>query len=201
MENLMKKSRICFICLLLFIFVAAKAADAFEKTKFEFGLAPGLLFSGDVYISLLGGNVTQKSNFLLRSYIDAYVIPQIAFGIYANYSNLNLENDLEIFGQEIKKSGTSIIGVGASIKPKFIISQKVAIKPGFSVGHRQFFGDNDFSKWKGLGLNGSCEIQYLLSDQLILFGETGFLYQPYGGNEDTDVTFDPIFYLVFGIAI
>jgi hypothetical protein len=201
----MKKTKILTASFLLtFTFLSsfsAAYARAFEDKKIEFGLAPGLLFSGDVYISLLGGKVTQQSNFLLRSYVDAYVIPQIAFGLYFNYSSLNLENDLEIFGKEIKKSGTSIIGVGGTIKPKFIISPTVAIKPGFSIGHRQFFGDNEFSKWKGLGLNGSCEIQYLLPNQLVLFGETGFLYQPYGGNEDTDVTFDPIFYFVLGIAI
>ena len=114
--------------------------------------------------------------------------------------NLNLEKDIEVFGNEIKKSGTPIWEFGASIKPRFILSEKVALKPGFNIGHRRFSGENEFTKWKGLALNGSCEIQYRLSDKLILFEETGFLYQPYGGNVDTDVTFDPIFYFIFGIA-
>ncbi|MCU0643242.1 MAG: hypothetical protein MUC94_03190 [bacterium] len=175
-------------------------AGSFEAKKYEFGISSGVLFTGNVYISLYGDNVKQNSNFLFRGYADAFIIPQLAFGCYFNYSTLNLDEDIEVFGKAIKKSGTPIWEFGGTIKPRFIINERIAIKPGFSVGHRRFAGDNDFSKWKGLALNGSCELQYCLSDKLRLFEETGFLYQPYGGNVDTDVTFDPIVYVVFGVA-
>ena len=194
------KSIKIFACLLISVVTANLYAGSFETKKYEFGISSGVLFPGKVYISLHGDHVKQKSNFLLRGYADAFIIPQLAFGCYFNYSTLNLEDDIEVFGKEIKKSGTPIWEIGGTIKPRFIINEKIAIKPGFSFGHRRFAGDNDFSKWKGLALNGSCEIQYRLSDKLRLFEETGFLYQPYGGNVDTDVTFDPIFYVVFGVA-
>jgi hypothetical protein len=201
----MKTSKVIVITLLLLFFLvllfSTSFAGSFEDKKCETGIAPGILFPGDVYISLLGEKVTHNSNFLIRSYFDAYVIPQISFGLYINYTSLNLERDLKVFDKEIKSSGTSILGIGASIKPRFIISPKFAIKPGLSIGHRQFFGENDFSEWKGLALNGSGELQYLLSEQINIIGELGFLYQPYGGNEDTDVTFDPIFYFVVGVAL
>jgi len=51
-----------------------------------------------------------------------------------------------------------------------------------------------------LVLSGGCEIQYLFTEKIIIYEETGFLTQPYGGNVDTDVTFGPIFYFIFGIA-
>jgi hypothetical protein len=194
------KSLKIFACLLMLIISTNVVAGSFEAKKYEFGISSGILFSGNVYISLYGDNVKQKSNFLLRGYADAFIIPQLAFGCYFNYTTLNLEEDIEVFGKEIKKSGTPIWEIGGAIKPRFIINEKIAIKPGFSIGHRRFSGDNDFSKWKGLALNGSCEVQYRLSDKLRIFEETGFLYQPYGGNVDTDVTFDPIFYIVFGVA-
>ena len=69
------------------------------------------------------------------------------------------------------------------------------------MGHRQFAGDDDFSTWQGLAMDASCELQYLFSDKLNFITEIGFLYQSYGGNEDTDVTFDPIFYWVFGVSL
>ena len=189
-----------FVCFLLLIVSTNAYAGSFEDKKYEIGIASGFLLSGDVYVSLYGDNVKQNSNFLIRGYADVYVIPQIAFGIYFNYTTLNLEKDIEVFGKKIKKSGTPIWEIGGSIKPRFILSEKVAIKPGFNIGHRRFSGENDFTKWKGLALNCSCEIQYRLSDKFILFEETGFLYQPYGGNVDTDVTFDPKFYFILGIA-
>ncbi len=73
----------------------------FGEKKYEFGIAPGVLFYGDVYFSLHGDNVKQNSNFLIRTYAEAFVIPQISFGIYFNYSTLNLEEDIEVFSKTI----------------------------------------------------------------------------------------------------
>jgi hypothetical protein len=195
------KKLAAFICFMVLIIFTNGYTGSFQDKKYEFGIASGFLSSGDVYVSLYGDNVKQKSNFLVRIYADAYIIPQLAFGIYFNYSTLNLEKDIEVFGQQIKKSGTPIWEIGGSIKPRFIVSDKIAIKPGFNIGYRKYSGDNKFSTWKGLAMNASCEIQYRLSDKLIVFAEPGFLYQPYGGNVDTDITFDPIFYCVFGITL
>ncbi len=190
-----------YLALFVFIITSHVNSGTFTEKKFEFGIAPGILFSGDVYISLYGDNVTQKSNFFLRTYADAFIIPQLSFGVYFNYTTLNLEKDVEVFDKVIEKSGTPIWEIGGSIKPRFILSEEFALKPGFSVGHRQFAGDDDFTTWKGLSLNADCELQYYLSKTVFLITEIGFLYQPYGGNIDTDITFDPIFYWVFGIAL
>ncbi len=188
------------LLIILLFFISIVKSGSFEEKKYEFGLATGYLASGNVYVSLYGDEVKQNGNFLLRAFADAYIIPQLSFGVYFNYTNLNLEKNIKVFGKEIKKSGTPIWEIGASIKPRFIVSQKVAIKPGFNIGHRGFEGENNFSTWTGLALNASCEIQYIAGNRWIIYGEPGFLYQPYGGNVDTDITFDPIFYVVFGIA-
>jgi len=192
-----------FVYLSVFILFITSHVNSgtFAEKKFDFGIAPGVLFSGDIYISLYGEKVNQNSSFLIRTYADAFVIPQISFGLYFNYTTLNLAKDIDIFGEKIERTGTPIWEIGASIKPRFILSEKFALKPGFNIGHRQFAGENDFTTWQGLALNASCELQYSLPGQVNIFAETGFLYQPYGGNEDTDITFDPIFYLVFGIVL
>lgn len=194
------KKNFLYLSILILLFNSQGNTTVFTEKKFDFGIAPGILFSGDIYVSLYGESVKQNSSFLLRTYADAFVIPQISFGLYFNYTTLNLAKDIEVFGEKIEKSGAAIWEVGASIKPRFILSEKFALKPGFNIGHRRFAGQNDFTTWQGLALNASCELQYSLPGWVNAFAETGFLYQPYGGNEDTDITFDPIFYLVLGIV-
>ena len=194
-----KKNLLYLSVFILFLTSHANSA-AFTEKKIDFGIAPGILFSGDIYVSLYGERVKQNSSFLLRTYADAFVIPQISFGLYFNYTTLNLEKAIEVFGEKIESTGTAIWEIGASIKPRFILSEKFALKPGINIGHRRFAGENDFTTWQGLALNASCELQYRLPGWVNIFAETGFLYQPYGGNEDTDITFDPIFYLVLGIV-
>jgi len=196
-EEVMKKIVMMF---LMFTLLSFSINAQVGNKKYEIGIGPGILFPSQVYISLYDGYVNQKTNFLLRSYFDYYLIPQLTFGFYVNYTNTNLEKDISIFGYKVKKSGTSILEFGGSIKPKFDISPQFIFKPGVSLGQRQYFGDESFSKWKGLALDGSFELQYLISRKYKLFAELGFLYQPYGGNKDTDVTFDPNPYLVMGIV-
>jgi hypothetical protein len=41
-------------------------------------------------------------------------------------------------------------------------------------------------------------VKPLANSKNALVGELGFITQPSGGNEDSDVTFGPIFYLAFG---
>jgi hypothetical protein len=183
------------------IFTSNINAGEFEEKKFDIGVAPGILFGGDVYISLYDGYVRQNATFLIRTFADFYAIPQLSIGGFFNYTTLNLEKDIEVFDYTIKKSGTPIWEIGGAFKVRFILSDQFALKPGFGIGHRQFAGDEDFSTWKGLAMDGSCELQYILSDKLNLITEIGFLYQSYGGNEDTDVTFDPMFYWVFGVSL
>lgn len=188
------------ILIILIFSYSVNNAGSSEVKKYETGIGAGVLFPVDVYISLYGGLVTQNANFLIRSYFDYYLIPQISFGFYANFSTTNLEKDINTFGEKIKGSGTPILGFGASIKPKFILSSKIIMKPGANFGYRRYFGDEDFSTWQGLALNGSCEFQYLMSEKYKFFSEIGFLFQPFGGNVNTDVTFDPNFYLVLGVS-
>ncbi len=195
------KARIIFTCFFVLVISNSVFSSTFAEKKYELGIASGLLLSGDVYISLHGDNVKQNSNFFVKGFADAYIIPQLAFGFYFSYTTMKLDDDIEVFGKTIKKSGTPIWEIGASIKPRFILSEKFAVKPGFLIGHRRFAGDKSFTKWKGLALNGSCEFQYRISEKIVIFEETGFVYQPYGGNVDTDVTFDPILYFILGIAL
>ena len=101
-------------CTIMLLGVSTLSAAIFQEKKYEAGIASGFLMPGEVYISLHGDNVKQKSNAMLKGFADAYIIPQLAFGLYFSYTSLNLKNDIEVFGKTIKKSGTPIWEIGAS---------------------------------------------------------------------------------------
>ncbi|MCK4823388.1 hypothetical protein KA005_46980 [bacterium] len=91
---------------------------------------------------------------------------------------------------------------GGTIKARFIVNHKLAIKPGFNIGYRQTFSESEDARCKGLGLNGSCEIQYRTPMDLIVYGDIGFLTQPVGGVQDVAyMLFSPIFYIALGIGL
>lgn len=177
-----------------------------EEKTYELGIAAGVLLPGDVYVSLHGDDVDRNANVMLRGFIDSYVVPKLALGAYVNFGTLNLEEDIDIgfWGEDeeyrIEKTGVTILELGGAIKHRFIVSPKFAIKPALNIGYRRFFGETDFSTWNALGINGSCEFQYKISDTLLGYFESGFLSQPSGGNVDTDITFDPTFFILLGVA-
>jgi hypothetical protein len=197
----------CAVVVSMLSLLESADAKSFEEKSYEMGIAGGLLFSGDVYVSLYGDDVERNSNLVLRAFIDSYVVPKLAVGAYLAYSTLNLDEDIEIgfWGDDeeynIEKSGISVVEIGGAIKPRFVVSPRFAIKPGLNIGYRKFFGETDFSTWQALGINGSCEFQYRINDTYIIYQETGFVSQPTGGNVDTDVTFGPTFYVLLGLAI
>ena len=93
--NLMIKRNVVVLILLITSHVNS---GTFEDKKFDIGIAPGILFGGDVYVSLYDGHVKQNSTFLIRTYADFYAIPQLSIGGFFNYTTLNLEKDIDVFG-------------------------------------------------------------------------------------------------------
>jgi len=159
---------------------------------------------------------------MIKGFIDSYLIPKLSVGLYFQYSQTGLE-EIEKY-EEVYFDGTdwvyvdkeriikghdaSVIEIGGSFKPRFILNPNLAIKPGLNFGYRKFFFDFtadcglELDNAHGMGLNVSIEIQHLYSSTLILFSEIGFVTQPYGGKEDiTHLDFGPIIYINAGIAL
>lgn len=197
-----KFRKVVFIVCVITMSVTLAAAEDLKEKKYDFGLAVGPWLAGVVDFSY-NIDFNKESTVLYRAFIDAYVVPKLAVGVYINYSGLSSGEVLNIkrFGTtyDIPQSGTRMFEFGGVIKPRFFISDKVALKPGLSFGYRKYSSDSDFVKSKALGINGSCEAQFQTSDKLILFAETGFMSQPDGGNDDTHMTFGLIPYLLFGV--
>ena len=89
---------------------------------------------------------------------------------------------------------TSMTEFGPSLKWRFDINQ-MEIIPAIYIGYRSYDGDAG----EGLGINFSLKAQFP-QDNFIPFIDIGFLTQPVGGNDDTDMTFSPVFTIGGGVG-
>jgi hypothetical protein len=178
---------------------ANAAAKSFEEKEFDIGAAAGVWLPGTISIEDL--DLDKGAGPLIRVFGDAYLMPKFAVGAYFNYSSATLEkNSVEV--------DATFWELGISLKPRFVLSPTIALKPGLNVGYRNssrdrvdgFDDPDDDLSADGLGLNLSLEMQILLEGGYIFFIEGGFLSQPAGGTDDADVTWAPIMYLAGGVA-
>jgi hypothetical protein len=157
----------------------------------ELGIGMGIWLSGDINID--GTDVNKDGGFLLRLIGDYYVTPKFAVGAYFNLSRGEIEGVVDYNCWEF----------GASLKPRFLLTEELSLKPGINIGYRRSvlkaggFTSDDVD---GLAINLSVELQYHIGTGLIPFLDIGFLSQPAGGTTDADVTWPPIVYLSAGVA-
>ncbi len=173
---------------------ANAAAKSFEEKNFDIGIGAGMWFPGTIDIE--GTDVDKTGGLLARVFADAYLMPKFAVGAYLNYSS----SELEYGGEDVD---FTMYEFGVALKPRFLLSPSIALKPGLNIGYR--YTEVDITapidtSADGLGLNLSVELQFLLDGGYIFFIEGGFLSQPAGGTDDVDVTWAPIMYLAGGIV-
>jgi hypothetical protein len=159
----------------------------------DFGITTALWLSGDVRIAYPGFDVEKNTGFLLRVFYDAYIMEKFGVGAYVSFSPISWgSSDL----------GATMYEFGCSLKPRFPLGDgDVVIKPGLNIGYRTISSDfADADGINALGLNVSVEIQYNIKNVFVPYLEIGFLAQPAGGNDNSDITFPPIIYFGAGVA-
>ena len=187
--------KIMFLSTIIFLVNTATFSQNsyFMNKTADFGIAVAAWFGGEVNLEDLNVDINKETSFLLHGFADFYLIEKLAMGIYVNYSSSSFE--------EVDETA-SIYEFGVSIKPRFITSDgSLAIKPGLEIGYRGESVDvPGADEVQALGVNLSVEFQFYANNNFAPFGIIGFLSQPAGGSDDTDVKFAPIFYLGGGIA-
>ena len=154
-----------------------------KSKEYDLGFTVGYWMSGDVDIS--GYTAEKDGSFLLRRFVDAYLIPKLAMGAYLNFAPISQD------GGEF-----TMFEFGCSIKPRFFIKEDLAIKPGINFGYRTSSGDLEMD---GLGINLSVEVQKAMETMILSF-EGGFLSQPVGGDGWVDIAWAPIMYIGAGLT-
>lgn len=178
---------IAIVVLLLFVGSSSMIYSLDMKSKeYDFGFTLGYWMSGDVTAG--GGTGEKESSFLLRGFVDAYLMPKFAMGAYLNFS------PIDQYGYSI-----TMIEFGVSLKPRFFMNDEFAIKPGLNIGYRTLSGEDEEAEADGLGVNLSVEVQKAMETMILSF-EGGFLSQPVGGNEWVSISWAPIMYLGVGLT-
>ena len=232
-----------FLFILVFILfgtekyaVAQAVENVFKSKTYDAGISAGICGGGSLSMDMTDYDVNKKTGFLIKGYYDAYLIPQLACGAYVSYflapANISYSKSTitpiylgngqyQYVSAETNYSynfHNQAIEIGGSIKPRFFIGSKWAVKPGLNMGYRRvYFNESDLdaagflqyfnSKHKkavadGMGVNLSVEAQYSYSQDMSLYVEAGFLTQPFGGTLNvTTLQFGPIMYFTVGAAL
>jgi len=176
--------------LVLLTATAAAAQQDFNTRKRDLGLELGVLFEGEAYFAEPDKYSAHSSGVMIRAFYDYYVAEKLSVGLFGHFVPTEFP----------RYDTATLYEIGVSVKPRFMATPTIAVKPGLNIGQRMYTSDTEITDMTGLGLNFSLEFQFDIQKNFIPVGEFGFLAQPAGGNDITDVTYDPIFYLAGGVV-
>ncbi len=146
----------------------------------------GYMFEGEIYVWYPNVYGSVGETFLLKADYTAYFSDFIGLGGYINYGNPYYSGFGEI----------SMAELGVVFKGRFQIGEKMLAKFPPYVGYRTYGNDAG----QGLGINLSSVLEYQASEKIKPFLDVGFLTQPTGGNDFSDMTFGPTAAVTLGVA-
>ena len=126
---------------------------------------------------------------LLIATADALLSNRLAAGAYA----------LVAFSGAYDEAAT-IFDLGLTLKARFPV-RSAEIRVGPVLAYQRISVDvSSVDDSSGLNIGAVFEVLFPLTSTLNGIGELGFISQPTGGNDDTDVTFAPILYVAAGVG-
>ena len=185
-----RKSMLLILSLLFLVSSTVTAQRNFINRHHDLGIAMGVLFEGEAYFAYPNKYSAHSSAMMFRVFYDYYLMEKLSVGVYGNFAPTEFP----------RYDVATMYEFGVTLKPRFMVSPVIAVKPGLNLGYRMYSSGTDIVDMDGLGLNFSCEVQYDIEKTIIPFAEIGFISQPAGGNDITDVTYDPVFYLLGGVV-
>jgi hypothetical protein len=163
-----------------------------DEESWNLGLKAGLLASGSVYVEIADRSFDTSAGPLLLLSADAVVAKRFSLGVFL----LNAHPSVTVLGTDYD---TSITTMGTTLKGRFGPSGGVSIRPGMAFGYQRLSSDaTSADDVQGLDLGVLVEVSIPTGSVRIPL-EFGIISQPVGGNDDTEITFAPIFYLAGGV--
>ena len=175
---------------------AAAPAATGEKTS-RYGISGGFLLPGDIYVGdPLDVDIGTEMSMMLRGMGDWKVGDKITAGLFATFVSLQVDED-DVGGADVPDQ---MLEVGGTIRFIVQAAPQIKVRPGVGLGYRTISGGDDIDDIAGMGVNLSVEIEYDRPTGVDPYADVGFITQPNGGNDDVDVTWGPILYLMGGVV-
>jgi len=196
-----------FIILISFYLLPLQLFSQSAKSdSFDFGLSFGSVFPGKIQAAdHIDFKPSETYNFrnnqclLIKGMADYFILPYLSGGICINYVPIKLQDNYNI---GINNITINMAEVDATVKARFWAAEKLAFKPGISIGYRQTFSSFPDAREKGLCLNAGIETQFYFMKKTFLLFDLGFFTQPYGGVQDiVYVRAGPVYYANIGFGM
>lgn len=165
-----------------------KPAGSGEQT-WNAGIKAGVLFPGEVFIEAADAWLDTETGWMINITADFMVAPKLSIGGFLLHSSTTDAT----FGES-----ANVNTFGGTIKGRFKTANGIQFRPGVALGY-QLTSGNEFEEVTGFGIGALLEVAFPIGGGRRITGEFSFISQPSGGNDDTEVTFPPIFYLAIGI--
>ncbi|MEZ4225335.1 MAG: hypothetical protein R3B13_30570 [Polyangiaceae bacterium] len=163
-----------------------------EEESWNVGVKAGVLTAGSVYVEVADRSFDTSAGLLLLANVDAMVGKRLSMGAFV----LNAHPSVTVLGTDYDATITTL---GGTIKGRFGPSGGVSIRPGIAFGYQLISGDGPATDdVKGFDIGAVLEIAIPVGGLRVPL-EVGFISQPAGGNDATDLTFAPIPYLAGGV--
>jgi len=156
-----------------------------DLPKSELNFSLGYLFEGEVYLAYPNQYASAGETLLFKVDYAAFVSDFIGLGGYFSYGNPYYDG----------YDAISMAEVGFVCKARFRAGEKFLLKIPVYVGYRSY----GKQAGKGLAVNLSGVLEYQ-GGNFKPFLDVGFLAQPIGGNDYTDVTFSPVVQASVGVS-
>lgn len=193
------------LVLLLILTQKILIAQTLGENKIEFSASGGFFFPGNVQGSYesdfppdLSVTVRNSLSPLLKLTGDYFLTSNFSVGLNLNYaayyiSDILYKDQSLKFGNEvnlgrwdgidhiIKLDDISMLEINSSFKWRFILNERMVLRPALYVGYRQTFSESPWSRERGVVINYNLEYQFFFTDQLFALADLGFFSQAYGG--------------------
>lgn len=171
---------------LTWLVVLPLAVHSQDLPRTELNVSAGYLFEGAVYVWEPNVYGSVGETFLLKVDYTGYFSDYVGLGGYVALAKpyyYAFEN-------------VSLAEVGVVAKARFKAGDKFLCKVPLYLGYRMY-GDQ---AGKGLAVNLSGVLEYQ-GEKFRPFIDIGFLTQPAGGNDFSDMTFSPVLQVSLGVCL
>lgn len=178
---------------LLTLAVLLSSAAAHAGPSWGVALKGALLTEGEVRLDGDDFEAKMQTETAILGVVEAHrwVAEGFGIGVYGAFATLSVE--------DTDDGEATLRVVGATLKTRFDMGDATELRLGVNIGYQQVEPeDSDSDEINGLGVGATADLVFGTASTRFL-GTVGFLSQPSGGNDDIELTFEPIWYFGAGV--